>query len=72
MQNYKVAVTHESGEDAVHVAATTREHALYKAFDELHDRGYVVATMGDVHMFDDATETWHLIPDHRTLSKATA
>lgn len=72
MNNYKVEMTHNSGPDAVHVSETTRERALYRAFDEMSDRGYTVVSIGDVHMFDEATETWHIIPDHRDLSKAVA
>lgn len=68
MQNYKVAVTHQSGPDSVHVAAVSREWAVRKAFDEMHDRGYTISAMGDVEMYDDATEMWVLIPHHKTVS----
>lgn len=72
MQTYKVDVSHQTGPDAVHVTATSRENAVYKAFDEMSDRGYSVKTFGDVSLYDEKTETWHVIPDHRELSKAVA
>lgn len=74
MNTYKVEVTRKDyvATEAVHVAATNRENALYKAFDELSDRGFKVLSMGEVSMFDPATEMWHVIPDHRELSRAVA
>lgn len=42
----------------VHVSATSREEALYAAFDEATDRGHVVNSIGDVWMLDDATQQW--------------
>jgi hypothetical protein len=59
-------------EESVHVSAVHREHAVYKAFDELTDRGYTIAGMGEVSMFDVATETWVVIPSHREVSRAVA
>lgn len=59
-------------QDAVHVAATNRENAVYNAFDELNDLGFTVTSVGEVSMFDAKTETWHVIPSHRALSRAVA
>jgi len=69
MDTYKVDLRHESGPEAVHVTESTRERALYKAYDEMTDRGYTVVHIGDVSMFDSATETWHVIPEHKKLSE---
>jgi hypothetical protein len=81
MGTYKVDVEHAKKAlhkmqvtitaDAVHVIAATRETAVHKAFDELHDRGFNVTHVGDVSLYDEKSETWHVIPSHRQLSKAT-
>lgn len=72
MNTYKVETVHTKASEAVHVAATSRENAVYEAFNEMSDRGYTVVSMHEVSLYDEKTETWHVIPDHRELSRAVA
>lgn len=68
MDNYRVAHTTSNGDGTTHASASNREGAVYLALDELMDKGYTVHMVGDVHMWDDRSEQWVLIPSHRTLS----
>jgi hypothetical protein len=67
MNAYKVEYTHQQGTDGdnVHVAAVSREEALYKAFDAVSDLGHSLHTFGDVWMQDG--DNWVKTYDHRTI-----
>ncbi len=68
MQNYKVEYTTQGICAAVHVSATSREAALYAAYDELSDKGFTVTALGDVWMFDEHAEQWVKTYTHREVS----
>jgi len=38
------------GLGSIHIAALTREEAVYKAFDELHDSGALVTSITEVYI----------------------
>lgn len=56
-------------DDEVHVNATSRENAVYAAFDAVSDEHpkRSVYLIGDVYLWDEENR-WVLTHDHRTVS----